>query len=56
MAKLKRKERHVILECGECKGRNYITPFSTKGGKKLELKKYCPVCRKHTAHKSHRVD
>lgn len=56
MAKLKRKERNVMLECSQCKGRNYVTPFSSKGGKKLETRKFCPVCRKHTAHKSRRID
>jgi len=43
---------NIILQCGECKSRNYTT---TKNKKKtterLELSKYCPRCRKHTAHK-----
>ena len=42
----------ITLQCGECKNRNYTT---TKNKKKtqdrLELKKFCPACRRHTAHK-----
>jgi len=42
----------IILSCTECKNRNY---FKTKNKKimtdKLELKKFCRSCRKHTAHK-----
>ena len=56
MAKLKRKERQVILACSECKGRNYITHFVMKGGKRLDIRKFCPTCRKHTPHRSRRVD
>ncbi len=43
---------NIILACTECKRRNYT---STKNKKrttgKLELKKYCPFCRKHILHK-----
>jgi large subunit ribosomal protein L33 len=56
VAKLKRRDRHAILECTVCKDRNYVTPFKMRGGKKLSLKKYCTRCRKHTAHRSRRVD
>ena len=42
----------VVLECGECKGRNYTTRLETRGGGKLERKKFCRACRKHTLHKS----
>ena len=42
----------VTLACTDCKRRNYST---TKNKKKttdrIEMKKYCPFCRKHTAHK-----
>ena len=42
----------ITLECTVCKRRNY----STKKNKKqtpgrLELKKYCRFCRKHTPHR-----
>jgi len=40
----------IILACGTCKRRNY-TFFQNKVEGKLELKKYCRFCRKHTAHK-----
>lgn len=56
MAKLKRKERRVIMACSECKGRNYTTHFVMKGGNRLDIKKFCPTCRKHTPHRSRRVD
>ncbi|HYQ86441.1 MAG TPA: 50S ribosomal protein L33 [Bacteroidota bacterium] len=42
----------ITLECSECKRRNYTT---TKNKKKqsgrVEYKKYCPWCNKHTPHK-----
>ncbi len=42
----------ITLACGECKNRNYTTTKNKKAmAEKLELKKYCPTCRKHTAHK-----
>ena len=45
----------IILECSECKGRNYMTTLDTRGGKKLELKKYCKKCCKHQPHKSRKT-
>jgi large subunit ribosomal protein L33 len=56
MAKLKRRERNVLLECTECKRRNYTTKFKLKGGNRLELKKYCSHDRKHTMHRGRRMD
>ena len=42
----------ITLACAECKNRNYTTTKNKKSTPdKLELKKYCPTCRKHTAHK-----
>lgn len=45
----------IILECTECKQRNYTT---TKNKKKqtgrVEYKKYCRFCDKHTLHKETR--
>ncbi len=42
----------VTFECTECHNRNYDS-FKNKRNDpdRLELKKYCPVCKKHTAHK-----
>jgi len=41
----------VSLVCSDCQGRNYKTTRrpDTKG--QLELKKFCPHCKKHTVHK-----
>ncbi|MBW2622119.1 MAG: 50S ribosomal protein L33 [Deltaproteobacteria bacterium] len=42
----------VILACDDCKRRNYTT---TKNKRripgKLEFKKYCRFCQKHTLHR-----
>ena len=41
----------VTLRCNECKQRNYDTMKNTKHtSDRLELKKYCRFCRKHTVH------
>ena len=42
----------VTFECTECKSRNYDS-FKNKRNDpdRLELKKYCPTCKKHTVHK-----
>ncbi len=47
------KMREIItLECTVCKNRNYTTKKNKKKNQdKLELKKYCRHCRKHTPHK-----
>ena len=45
-------DKMVVLACEDCKERNYTTTKNKKNIKeRLELKKYCPVCKKHTAHK-----
>ncbi len=42
----------IIMACGECKQRNYNTKKNKNNTKeRLEIKKYCPFCRKHTTHK-----
>lgn len=42
----------VILECTECKNKNYGTEKNKqKTTDKLEKKKFCKFCRKHTGHK-----
>jgi len=48
------KERRipVTLACGECKARNYKTTRSQEqGGKALEIRKYCKICKRHTLHR-----
>jgi large subunit ribosomal protein L33 len=42
----------ILMQCGECKRRNYSTMKNKKNTtEKLELAKYCRHCRKHTNHK-----
>jgi len=48
-----KKNRPVItLECTACRRRNYSTTKNIKTIKeRIELKKYCRWCKKHTLHK-----
>ena len=42
----------IALACGDCKRRNYSTTKNKKNtADRLERKKYCRWCRKHTANK-----
>ncbi|MEO0102203.1 MAG: 50S ribosomal protein L33 [candidate division WOR-3 bacterium] len=41
----------IQLACAECKRRNYSTTKNKNKQERLELKKYCKFCHKHTAHK-----
>jgi large subunit ribosomal protein L33 len=41
---------YVALQCGTCKTQNYRTQKTSHGNKKLELRKHCQKCRKHTVH------
>ncbi len=42
----------VTLACSECKQRNYDTKKNKKNDPdRLEMKKYCRFCRKHTLHR-----
>ncbi len=42
----------IRMQCTECKEYNYHTNKNIKKLKeKLELKKYCPKCKKHTVHR-----
>lgn len=50
--KSKTKREKIILECTECKSRNYnTTKNKANDPERLELKKFCPKCKKETAHK-----
>ena len=41
----------VPLRCSECKQSNYNTMKNNKNDPdRLEMKKYCRFCRKHTVH------
>ncbi len=42
----------VFLACTECKRRNYSTNKNKRNtSERLELKKYCKWCGKHTLHR-----
>ena len=42
----------ITLVCSECKQRNYDSTKNKKNDPdRLEFKKYCKFCRKHTLHK-----
>ena len=42
----------VTLVCTECKSENYVNEKNKKNDpEKMEMKKYCPKCNKHVAHK-----
>jgi large subunit ribosomal protein L33 len=43
---------NIQLACGECKRRTYTaTRNKKKQTERLEEKKYCKFCRRHTLHK-----
>ncbi|MBN1232292.1 MAG: 50S ribosomal protein L33 [Candidatus Coatesbacteria bacterium] len=49
---MKQGREIIVLECKECKMRNYTdTKNKKKHPEKAEYKKYCPKCRKHVVHK-----
>ncbi|RJQ29588.1 50S ribosomal protein L33 [Candidatus Parcubacteria bacterium] len=51
-AKSKRSENLIGLKCSECNRRNYYAGRNKKKvERKIQLKKYCQWCRKHTVHK-----
>ncbi|NIO17221.1 MAG: 50S ribosomal protein L33 [Deltaproteobacteria bacterium] len=42
----------ITLACSDCRNRNYTTTKNKKAmSEKLELKKYCSTCNRHTVHK-----
>jgi large subunit ribosomal protein L33 len=45
--------REIIqFQCSECKNRNYSkTKNKRTTTERLELKKFCPYCRKHQQHR-----
>jgi large subunit ribosomal protein L33 len=45
----------VILACNDCKRRNYITKKNKRlHPDRVEHRKFCSACRKHTLHKETR--
>lgn len=48
--------RNIIsLVCQECKSRNYTTTKRRDNREKLEIRKYCKKCRRHTPHREGKV-
>ncbi|MBR4500803.1 MAG: 50S ribosomal protein L33 [Clostridia bacterium] len=51
----KEARANIVLACTECKQRNYNTKKNKKNtSERVELKKYCRFCRKHTLHRETR--
>lgn len=49
------KKRKTSLACSECGSRNYsLEPRSKVVTERLEIKKFCKHCGKHTIHKETR--
>ena len=49
------KKPFAKIQCTVCKTTNYFTKKTKAGAeKKLELKKFCSTCKKHTPHKEGR--
>lgn len=53
MAKAKRNI--IAFKCTICDMKNYTAFKSKTLTDKIEKKKYCPVCQKHTLHKETKV-
>jgi large subunit ribosomal protein L33 len=42
----------ITLACSDCKERNYTTEKNRRNDpNRIEVKKFCPRCRKHTLHR-----
>jgi len=55
MAKQKENRNPITLACNDCKERNYTTSKNRKNTPdRLELTKFCPRCRRQTAHRETR--
>ncbi len=45
----------IVLACGECKRRNYdLTKNKRTHPERVEYRKHCRFCNKHTMHKETR--
>ncbi len=55
MAKSKFSENLIKLRCASCKRVNYYTRKKKSFERKIDLKKFCNWCRKHTSHKQAKV-
>ncbi|UOQ49472.1 MULTISPECIES: 50S ribosomal protein L33 [Gracilibacillus] len=41
----------VALACEVCHSRNYSTEKNTSNSERLEIKKFCKICNRHTIHR-----
>ena len=41
----------VVLVCEQCGARNYHTTKARRNQERLQIKKFCPACNRHTVHK-----
>ncbi|MGI6097571.1 MAG: 50S ribosomal protein L33 [Dethiobacteria bacterium] len=42
----------ITLECTDCKKRNYTSTKNKRNNtERLELRKFCPTCGKHSLHR-----
>ncbi len=54
MAKVGPRDK-IVLACDECKQRNYHTMKNKRNNPdRLEMRKFCKFCNKHTAHRETR--
>jgi large subunit ribosomal protein L33 len=44
-------KKKIVLACTECLSRNYQSDKHTQEAERLELKKFCKKCNKHTVHR-----
>lgn len=49
------KTRKVFLTCTKCGEKNYVKDKKTTAQYKIEVKKFCPRCKKHTKHKEQKL-
>lgn len=55
MPKGKEDREHITLACSNCRSRTYHTEKNRRNDtERLELRKYCPRCRAHYAHRETR--
>ncbi|GEP19125.1 50S ribosomal protein L33 [Pediococcus argentinicus] len=47
-------QRKVALACTICGSRNYTVASNPQRTERLEVKKYCKICNKHTIHRETR--
>ncbi len=51
----KEKRNIIAFKCEVCGMKNYTSFKSMSINDKIEKKKYCPTCQKHTVHKETKV-